>query len=233
MKLAGTAEDRKLYYSILETVGSLCERYCPHTQMMPPGIAWKKAMVEEVIQKYPQFKAYPGGWPINTMIQMHRQLRKNGARYGIMRNTMAATSAKLASKAARPRPIKRVSSKGEAPTASSSGAICVRKAAEKTARIDSGVREAAAPLANGAATIVDAGANLHKPATFIEHFLESLSQDLSFLAPVFVDYGVVDEPALRGMLRMQDWRCWLYSWVAAGKLTELQFKMVIDGLAAV
>lgn len=72
-----------------------------------------------------------------------------------------------------------------------------------------------------------------KDRLFIQRFLQGLPQDLSHLLPVFIGYGVGDEGALRGLLRAENWRRWLYGWVSAGELTELQFKMVSDGLEAI
>ena len=61
-------------------------------------------------------------------------------------------------------------------------------------------------------------------------FLSALAQDLSFLEPVFVKHGVGDDATLRGMLRMSNWHSWIYGWVKEGGLTELQFRMIVNGL---
>ena len=67
----------------------------------------------------------------------------------------------------------------------------------------------------------------------IERFLGSLPQDLRILLPIFVANGVKDEPSLRGMLRMEGWQRWIYSWVRTGQLTELQYVMIVASLAKV
>ena len=64
-------------------------------------------------------------------------------------------------------------------------------------------------------------------------FLRGLAQDLSGLLSIFVQYGVQDEPSLRGMLRMEGWHSWLYGWVRAKDLTELQYAMIVKGLEKV
>ena len=67
----------------------------------------------------------------------------------------------------------------------------------------------------------------------VERFLRSLPQDPTDLLPLFVANGVKDEPSLRGMLRMAGWQRWIYGWVRARKLTELQYAMVVAGLTKV
>ncbi|KAI0374834.1 hypothetical protein BV20DRAFT_1118070 [Pilatotrama ljubarskyi] len=234
MRLANTDENLKVYYSILDTVGTLCEQFLPHTEKVPSGTEWKRILIEKAIQANPTLKAYHDAWPVTTMIQMHRQSRKKGSRNGIMRTTQEASGVSpsggrsyRANKAARPQESS--SSRGNTAIAASSGVICMRRAAQKTraSQINTNGARTGSDIAN-----INAGPSVQKTSTFIEHFLESLPQDLRVLLPVFVDHGVVDEPSLRGMLRMQNWPCWLYSWVVAGQITELQFKMVIDGLAA-
>ena len=64
----------------------------------------------------------------------------------------------------------------------------------------------------------------------VSDFLRSLPQDLAFLLPVFVSYGVKDGPSLHALLRMKDWQGWLYTWVRQGKLTEFQFTLISRGL---
>ena len=66
---------------------------------------------------------------------------------------------------------------------------------------------------------------------FMTGFLRDLPQDLTGLLPVFVSHGVADEDSLRSMLRMANWRFWIYSWVKEGALTELQFQMLLEGIA--
>ena len=61
-------------------------------------------------------------------------------------------------------------------------------------------------------------------------FLSALAQDLSCLEPVFVKHGVGDDATLRGMLQMSNWHSWIYGWVKEGALTELQFRMIVNGL---
>ncbi len=61
-------------------------------------------------------------------------------------------------------------------------------------------------------------------------FLRNLAQDLRFLLPVFVGYGVTDRTSLRSIRSMENWRAWFYTWVKEGHLTELQFKMITDGM---
>ncbi|KAI0664825.1 hypothetical protein C8Q70DRAFT_1049031 [Cubamyces menziesii] len=77
----------------------------------------------------------------------------------------------------------------------------------------------------------NSNAAVGKGSEAIKGFLRTLPQDLGGLLPLFLQYGVGDGDALRGMLRMPAWRSWLYSWVKEGWLTELQFRMVCDGLA--
>ena len=76
-------------------------------------------------------------------------------------------------------------------------------------------------------------ATTHQGSETIVAFLRTLPQDLSSLLPVFLQHGVDDSEALRGMLHMPAWRSWLYSWVKEGWLTELQFRMVCDGLVQI
>lgn len=60
--------------------------------------------------------------------------------------------------------------------------------------------------------------------------MSTLAQDLSDLSPIFIDHGVGDDISLRSILRMNNWRAWMYAWVKEGVLTELQFQMIVDGL---
>ena len=60
--------------------------------------------------------------------------------------------------------------------------------------------------------------------------MSTLAQDLSDLSPIFIDHGVSDSASLQNMLRMDNWRAWMYAWVKEGMLTELQFQMIVDGL---
>ena len=50
------------------------------------------------------------------------------------------------------------------------------------------------------------------------------------MLPIFIDHGVSDSASLQNMLRMDNWRAWMYAWVKEGMLTELQFQMIVDGL---
>ncbi len=69
-----------------------------------------------------------------------------------------------------------------------------------------------------------------KDPSSVVHFLNTLAQDLSDLLPVFIDHGVGDDASLRNVLRLNNWRAWMYAWVKEGVLTELQFQMIVDGL---
>ena len=69
-----------------------------------------------------------------------------------------------------------------------------------------------------------------QPLDAVLQFLRNLAQDLSSLLSVFIRYGVTDRTSLRGVRCMENWRAWMYTWVKEGHLTELQFKIVTDGM---
>ena len=64
----------------------------------------------------------------------------------------------------------------------------------------------------------------------VAKFLRELPQDLSSLLPVLIATGVNTKQAMSGLIRMKNWRTWLYSCVRSHEMTELQYAMVVDGL---
>ncbi|KAH9901367.1 hypothetical protein C8Q73DRAFT_832822 [Cubamyces lactineus] len=305
MKLAGSESSRRVYYSILNTVGKLCDRYFPHDRELPSGREAKQPLVDEALRKQPILKMYEDAWPIHMMLTMHRQSRRAGVRRGVMAPFPATTVRAGSCPAAGTgtgtgtgtRPGSRfkpagvagtvvvainsrrpVSGGGTAHATQKRRAVSQpRRARSRSASASIGrtstVTLSSQPAARAPKTHVhsqrsrdDANAArdaTHPPAArttdshsrarisvrsnaapststnkpsgpgAIEAFLRALPQDLGGLLPLFQQFGVVDEDALRGMLRMPAWRSWLYSWVKEGWLTELQFRMVCDGLAQI
>ncbi|KAI8998685.1 hypothetical protein BD414DRAFT_475783 [Trametes punicea] len=225
MKLVSTDADVDLYYSILNTVGELCERDLPHSREVPRNADTKRLIMEEVIRRHPCLRSYEDAWPIPTMINMHRQLRKYGSQKGIMGHRMTNSQASSAS--------------GSGPRCSTSSRIgsssrLLSRSKDRPIRRRSQRTRAEVMVPSGCRAVRnEAIQGSQGPAAYLKDFLQALPQDLTLLLPTFVQYGLVDEVSLRGMLRMQNWRSWLYSWVKEGRLTELQFAMVSEGLAKV
>ncbi|KAI0336519.1 hypothetical protein GY45DRAFT_1238263 [Cubamyces sp. BRFM 1775] len=200
MGLMSSENDRRTYYSILSTVGKLCDRYFPHDREMPVGRDAKRPLYDEALRRQPILNMYEDAWPISTMLNIHRQARRAGCRGIIV-----------------PFP--------EAPT--------IRARARNDASAASVQHTTHAPVAHSDAANAKAAAGAGKSSRVMETFLRTLPQDLGDLLPVFIQYGVDDDNALRGMLRMPAWQSWLYSWVKEGWLTELQFRMICNGLAQI
>ncbi|KAI0670437.1 hypothetical protein C8Q78DRAFT_124608 [Trametes maxima] len=214
MGLTSSPEGKDLYYNILHTVGSLCERYFPHDQRFGPRSESRRILVRKAIHKHPILATYANAWPIANMLTMHRQLRRSGSRIGITNRRSTNTPVHRECRAKRPprscgNPIKRTRPSSTQPNKTSD--------------------QCPTQTPDGFSGFAMELPSLSEPGHLIQVFLRALPQDLSSLLPVFVEYGITDEASMRGVLRMAGWRRWLYGWVREGRLTELQFKMISDG----
>ncbi|KAI9064379.1 hypothetical protein FKP32DRAFT_633788 [Trametes sanguinea] len=230
MKLTSSNAEKELYYDILNTVGELCEEYIPHNYEGVLSSDLRRTIVNKAILRQPVLKRYEDTWPIPTMISMHRQLRKAGNQRGIMGRSIADSEAWASGH--KKRAVRSARESQQKENCDSRGSS--RKATPRNVATPR-TRAISATLGTSQATMVGVVLRPYKPATAVESFLQGLPQDLRFLLPTFIQYGVKDEASLRGMLQMSEWRRWLYSWVKEGRLTELQFEMfqalgcIVDG----
>ncbi|KAH9854198.1 hypothetical protein C2E23DRAFT_87238 [Lenzites betulinus] len=235
MGLRATPEKRNLYYAICETVGKLCDRYYPY-QKPAPDPPQRQLMVEKAIRVHPILKTYQNNWPLVPMYTMHRQLRKSGNPTGIRQyDQLEVRSTSCPPTAGRPRSLRdRSSPRRSVMSGSRLQDSSGRKLTPKTSsrrRVSPRSKITVTPTVIASKSPSTTTRKVEKHTDFVQEFLRGLPQDLRFLYPVFVGYGICDESALRGLRRMQGWRCWLYSWVRTRQLTELQFKMISDGIA--
>ncbi|KAI0807365.1 hypothetical protein C8Q74DRAFT_57107 [Fomes fomentarius] len=220
MGLLNSRSDIAWYFKILGTVAALCDRYLPHNKDMTAVCHAKSVFMAELKEKIPAMGRYEKLWPVNTMVIQHRQLRRAGSSQGIRRTEKEILDCQ--------RRFSRINA-----SAREHRSIAARESAKLAMQgtvMDSGTGPTAQKSTRG---LRGGQSSINALATEPISFLRSLPQDLSFLLPVFVRHGVVDEPSFRSIARMVKWRSWLYTWVKEGDLTELQFKMVSDRLEEV
>ncbi|KAI0831248.1 hypothetical protein BC628DRAFT_742614 [Trametes gibbosa] len=234
MKLMGTEGNRNVYYDICDTVGTLCERYYPHHEELPRDDSHKQLLIEKAIRVHPILKSYENCWPIKPMYQMHRQLRKAGSATGITQRRPTRLAVCISEGRRKiPQSGSRSSPRNSMASDSRREDSRRRKLMPKTDYKKRASQRSKATSTNVVSRSPSTTArHMEKSGNFLRQFLQDLPQDLRCLYSVFVGYGIGNESALRGMRRMQGWRRWLYGWVSAGQLTELQFKMISDGIVA-
>ncbi|KAI0721719.1 hypothetical protein C8T65DRAFT_630991 [Cerioporus squamosus] len=231
MKLTGSRANMALYFDIVNTLGILCNRYLPYQRDMHKLAEAKSTLMEEVKRRYPCLEGYEDDWPLKVMITQHRQLQRSGGR-GLVRSAHEIESIKQSMRdrknttgCVKSKSRKRSSRNASTPARSvSQKGASVRNSQKENAPVPKS-RFSTLETISGATVVSD-----KQPHEAILRFLRNLAQNLSFLLPVFVRYGVTDRSSLRSIRCMENWRAWLYTWVKEGTLTELQFKMVTDGM---
>ncbi|RPD66078.1 hypothetical protein L226DRAFT_188285 [Lentinus tigrinus ALCF2SS1-7] len=226
MKLSGSRTDVALYFDIVNTVGSLCDRYLPYRDDICNMLEEKFTVIEEVKRRYNCLECYEDDWPLKVMIGQHRQLRRAGGRglsSSATQRTIKQTVGDREPSGAHTRSKSRKPSKA------------VRSVTQQSTRVHRSQKENLpvpdsrynTPETMFEATVVDKQLLEHE---VVLQFLRDLAQDLSFLLPVFVRYGITGRTTLRSVRCMENWRGWIYTWVKEGNLTELQFKIISDGM---
>ncbi|TBU50716.1 hypothetical protein BD309DRAFT_1025160 [Dichomitus squalens] len=225
MGLTNSRQDLVMYFDIVNTAGTLCDKYLPPD----PGImsrytAVKRKIIKKLLEKYPILGHYENNWPLKVMIQYHRQLRRNGSKTGIICSpTRILKATTVAARRKSDEKCHRILREDDTPGIPHQDGPS-RDATPSIGRSDD-VREPSPSL-----TAVDNPAESSAIPVPILDFLSALAQDLSFLLAVFISHGVGDDTSLQSMLQMNNWRSWMYTWVREGVLTELQFQMIVDGL---
>ncbi|KAI1795927.1 hypothetical protein LXA43DRAFT_1058162 [Ganoderma leucocontextum] len=245
MRLDGNKNKLKLYFDIVNSTGMLCDQYFPFNEKMSGGWNVKpilRVLVPKLLKKFPVLRNYVDLWPITTMISRHHALCKAGSKKGIIRSASWQSNVikpTVGGNLSTPNTYTRcmntrnmftrsMKAPGYKDAAGRSHKLCYSQdIARRKGTGSNGYNDddwEASPLPSSPRAPTSEG-----PPSVV-HFLSTLAQDLSALLPVFIDHGVEDDASLRNMLRMNNWRAWMYAWVKEGVLTELQFQMVIDGL---
>ncbi|KAI0709177.1 hypothetical protein C8Q76DRAFT_742385 [Earliella scabrosa] len=229
MGLVNSPADVTLYFEILGTVGTYCDRYMPPHKDMEDVRDAKHMLYDKVKKKHPVLERYEELWPIGVMLNQHRQLRRAGASRGIIRTE---DEIKACKRHFVKQHVRGEEGKKKSPVRSSTrpaevhsiNSMCYKSTQKENVPLPSSSTSQQSRARSTATLVVE-----QPPTNAVILFLQSLAQDLSFLLSTFVSHGVKDGPSLCSVLGIANWRAWLYSWVKEGMLTELQFKMVCDG----